>query len=214
MNQKCSTCHAEKPASEKYFAWRRDAQCLRRQCRDCMTAKRKEPKPDDPEGHRRRRRERLRARRQRKRKPEINRRAHAKWCDKNRERKNEYMRAYKAMTNDRHTKQWRAKNRERYNQYMADWRRRNKIKSGDGTDLLSEVLWLIPSHITGEVREDIAQELVLRVLSGETQLSEIRTSIKPLLTKFFRDYADRRLLSLDAPVQGFDNLTFGETIAG
>jgi hypothetical protein len=56
--------------------------------------------------------------------------------------------------------------------------------------------------------------LLVKVLSGKIRMTQIKQAIKPLVTRFYRDYANRSLLSLDAPVAGFENLLLSEIVEG
>lgn len=49
---------------------------------------------------------------------------------------------------------------------------------------------------------------------GRIANAELRQEIKPLITKYYKDYANRSLLSLDAPVSRVEKLTLGELIEG
>lgn len=214
----CNGCKIDKGATETNFAFRKDAQCLRHTCRDCQRAQRKERFNKDKYGddayYRNLRRQRLQARRRRKKNPEINRKAMARWRDKNREKYRAIARAYRIRRGSAYMKEWRERNRDWYNAYMRDWRRLNSLKVSDTNQLMDLIASALPNGLSGELRDEVIQELLIRVLSGKVRVSQLKESIKPLVTSFYRDYANRALLSLDALISGSEDLTLGETVAG
>lgn len=220
----CNGCQIDKEATQANFAFRNDAQCLRHTCRDCQRNQRKARCRKDEYGEgdeaywRYLRRERLRARRSRKKNPEINREATARWRAKNREKSNALARAYRARRGAQYMKEWRARNKDWYNAYMRDWNKLNKLKTRlcglSPTELINLVASIIPPNLATEIKDEVTQELLTRVLSGEVRISRINEQVKPLITKFYRDYANRGLLSLDAPVGGYEDLTLGQVIEG
>lgn len=216
----CNKCLVNKEATEENYRFRTDAQCLRKTCRECESAKRKERLYRDEYGtgieayYRHLKRERLRARRARKKKPEINRKATARWRAKNKDKSNALARACRVRRGAAYMKEWRARNRDWYNAYMRDWRRWNKLSVSDANELIDLVTSALPSGLPAETKDEVMQEMMVQVLSKKVKVSKITQEIKPLITKFYRDYANRALLSLDAPIIGFEDLTIGETLEG
>lgn len=84
-----------------------------------------------------------------------------------------------------------------------------------GADLLSEIVRHLPPGLPQEMREDVSQELVLAVLSGDVQRTNVIAAIPSYMTQYHRmfrgKYSD---LSLDAMLPGFDNRTLGDTLSG
>lgn len=214
----CNKCKLDKEATEANFAFRTDAQCLRHTCRDCQRTQRKERFNKDKYGkdayYRNLKRERLRARRSRRKNPEINRKATAKWREKNRDKSNAIARAYYYRRGREYMKGWRVRNRDWFNAYMRDWRRLNKLKVSDTDDLVNLIADALPNRLPSEVRDEVTQELLVRVLSGKVRLSQLKQNVKPLVAKFYRDYANRSLLSLDMPIRNSGNLTLGQFVEG
>jgi hypothetical protein len=97
---------------------------------------------------------------------------------------------------------------------MRDWRRLNSLKVSDGNELMDLIASALPTGLQGEMKDEVTQELLVKVLSGKIRMTQIKQAIKPLVTRFYRDYANRSLLSLDAPVAGFENLLLSEIVEG
>ncbi len=111
-------------------------------------------------------------------------------------------------------REWRARNREQYNAYMRDRRRLNALKASDTNKLMDLIISALPKGISGETRDEVLQDLFVHVLSGKSRLSEINKAVKPLVAKFFRDYANRSVRSLDAPMNGAGNVTLSQMLEG
>jgi hypothetical protein len=85
---------------------------------------------------------------------------------------------------------------------------------GQGTinnsDLLTAINALVPHWLPDHLRADVAQEMIVDVLTGVLSLEHAGASVRRYLSHV---NADRyKLVSLDAPVRGTDNLRLLDTI--
>lgn len=85
---------------------------------------------------------------------------------------------------------------------------------GEGTinnsDLLTAINTIVPRELPPDIRADVCQEMIVDVLAGILPLETAGEMMKKYVT---RAYGERfRLLSLDAPMRGFDGLRLVDTI--
>lgn len=194
------------------FSFRRDSQDYRRVCKRCIRTQRqariivigKEVWLE---------KQRKRARVQRKKKPQIQRNAHRRWVIKNRARANEIQRRYAQRTDHATDKKWRDNNRERWNAYMRDYQATRKAKNGDMVNLIHQVRALLPPSLPPEMREDVSQQVLVSILSGECRLSSLKTAIKNAIRDCNRFGNSFQFTSMDAPLSE-SGLTLADVLEG
>lgn len=101
------------------------------------------------------------------------------------------------------------------------WTNRGKWrKLGLGTDASAESLStrienVVPKTLPYEIRDEVVQELALKIMMREVSIEELETSaVKKHISHFYREYQDKwGDLSLDAPMTE-DGLTLGDMLEG
>lgn len=80
-------------------------------------------------------------------------------------------------------------------------------------ELLLKISSLLPMSLPAHIRDDVRQEIVLAVLTGEIRYREIGSKVREFISRVFKLHPARfGPVSLDAIVPGTDNLRLIDTI--
>lgn len=83
-----------------------------------------------------------------------------------------------------------------------------------GRDLMMKVNSLLPRGMPEQVRADVAQDMILGVLSGELTEADLANSMKKYVTRYYKGYDNRfACLSFDQEVPGTDGQRWDDRIA-
>ena len=69
------------------------------------------------------------------------------------------------------------------------------------------------SHVHPHAREDVRSELILAVMEGDIELAEVGTVAKSFVGRFWRDFGDRRSVSMDTQLFDDGGATLGDRLA-
>jgi hypothetical protein len=84
-----------------------------------------------------------------------------------------------------------------------------------GDELLELIRSKVPYYLRYEIREDVIQELIVAVLSGEVDLSELPKVIPFYARRIYRLSANRfNSVPLDTIIPGTERLTYADLLAG
>jgi hypothetical protein len=84
-----------------------------------------------------------------------------------------------------------------------------------GAALDTMVRAVIPNNLSGDVRDDLRQELELAALEGDFDLSDLAVMVPFYLRKIYRLSANRfKFVSLSSIIPGTKNLTYADTLIG
>lgn len=88
-----------------------------------------------------------------------------------------------------------------------------KVMATDTGRIYRTIVASIPRTLHRDIRDDIAQDLVVAVLEGDVAVGDIGSHVKHYVALHFRQREWRRHHSLDALVPGTDRLAFIDTVA-
>lgn len=80
--------------------------------------------------------------------------------------------------------------------------------------LVRTVNELVPRTLPAEVRSDVCQDIMVSVLTGEVQESDIKSAVKAHIAQHYRLFPAHsyRTVSLDAPIWGNSGRTIADTL--
>lgn len=87
--------------------------------------------------------------------------------------------------------------------------RDTKVANHSG-DLLARIEKLVPKHLDPAARADIVGDIVMAVLSGEIDQSDIAKSVKEFTKRFNKKFSPYEFASLDKPLGEDSDTTMGE----
>lgn len=116
------------------------------------------------------------------------------------------------------------KNRERLLKVRALWRAAKagntplssaelRKKSLRQNDFYAAAERAVPAGYPRWIRDDVISDIVLAVLEGEITIEQIATRARKYITRHYAEFADRKTLSLDAPIPGLDGVTYLDRLA-
>lgn len=84
----------------------------------------------------------------------------------------------------------------------------------DSSETLSEQIErLVPRSLPHEIRDEVCQELALKVMMREISVDELEQSAREYIRRFYNEYQSKfGALSLDAPIREGESFTLGDTI--
>ncbi|WP_043063039.1 hypothetical protein [Brucella anthropi] len=136
--------------------------------------------------------------------PQLAREAGRRWRENNREANRERIAAWRALNRDK----IRAAERRHY--YRSKSKR---IAQTDPTGMQRLIVSKLPSHVLLGIRNEVAAELMMEMLTGKVDYREIEIAAKRALTSYNRQYDYFKNVSIDAPIAGTDGLTRGDMLS-
>lgn len=105
--------------------------------------------------------------------------------------------------------------REKQRQELSVARRveNRRAINEDGTSIYQMIIKSIPRTIYADIRDDIANDIVIALYDGEIGTDEIKSSVTTYLRRHLRLRDWYGSISLDTPLPDFDTLTIGDTLA-
>lgn len=89
-----------------------------------------------------------------------------------------------------------------------------KSESDSGAALMKRVNSVLPTHLGREAREDICQEMLADILSGDLSESEAKTEWRRYYTAYFRQFPRQfGPVSLDSGLRAEDSRTYYDVVA-
>jgi hypothetical protein len=87
--------------------------------------------------------------------------------------------------------------------------RDTKVATTSG-DLVARIEKLVPKHLDPAARDDIAADIVMAVLTGEIDQSDIAKSVKEYTKRFNKKFSSWEFASLDKPLGDDSDTTLGD----
>jgi|GEM_PF-6235689 len=114
-------------------------------------------------------------------------------------------------------RRWYERNLEHVREYKRQYRakqariRASLALSGENlkaallqNELYAEASRHVPAGLPDFIRDDIVSDIVIAVLDGEFAVTDIARKAKAIMAAYWRQFGDRRLVSLDAELTGTD----------
>lgn len=80
-------------------------------------------------------------------------------------------------------------------------------------DIYAAINRAVPLRLPAHVRDDVLGEMVLAVLEGELDLDAVPAKAREYLRRYDRASERWKLVSLDAPIAGTDDLRLNDTLS-
>lgn len=95
------------------------------------------------------------------------------------------------------------------------WRKLGLGEAATPESMGEHIEQVVPRTLPSEIRDEVCQELALRLLTREISVDDLSKAARELAKKFFSDYQSKYgPISLDAPLYDGNGITLGETLEG
>lgn len=95
------------------------------------------------------------------------------------------------------------------------WRKLGLGETAKPESLSEQIERAVPRTLPVETRNEVCQELALRILTREISLAQLSNAVRECTKRFYSNYQSRYgPVSLDTPLYNKDGITLGETLVG